>query len=117
MISGTADDYVPQPQAEIIDAQDRTVLRTGIPMEAEMEVQRLDGEKVFSMITRFPVLDSVGHVIGIGGIHMNISEIKEKERQIRIARDEAERDNHDKSPFHANMRNPLHNPTTRTETT
>src|SRR3546814_19259791 len=65
-------------QAEIIDAQDRTVLRTGIPMEAEMEVQRLDGEKVFSMITRFPVLDSVGHVIGIGGIHMNISEIKDR---------------------------------------
>src|SRR3546814_10461387 len=83
MISGTADDYFPHPQAEIIDAQDRTVLRTGIPMEAEMEVQRLDGEKVFSMITRFPVLDSVGHVIGIGGIHMNISEIKEKERQLR----------------------------------
>src|SRR3546814_4914243 len=94
MISGTADDYFPHPQAEIIDAQDRTVLRTGIPMEAEMEVQRLDGEKVFSMITRFPVLDSVGHVIGIGGIHMNISEIKEKERQLRIARDEAERANH-----------------------
>src|SRR3546814_20895392 len=66
-------------------------------MEAEMEVQRLDGEKVFSMITRFPVLDSVGHVIGIGGIHMNISEIKEKERQLRIARDEAERANHAKS--------------------
>src|SRR3546814_19938760 len=43
MISGTADDYFPHPQAEIIDAQDRPVLRTGIPMEAEMEVQRQIG--------------------------------------------------------------------------
>src|SRR3546814_17624346 len=91
MISGTADDYFPHPQAEIIDAQDRTVLRTGIPMEAEMEVQRLDGEKVFSMITRFPVLDSVGHVIGIGGIPIHISAIKDKARQLRIARAEPQR--------------------------
>src|SRR3546814_14485247 len=72
-------------------------------MEAEMEVTRLDGEKVFCMITHFPVLDSAGHAIGIGGIHVNISEIKDKERQLRIARDEAERANHAKSAFLANM--------------
>src|SRR3546814_7983169 len=87
----------------VIIAQDSTVLRTGIPMEAEMEVTRLDGEKVFCMITHFPVLDSAGHAIGIGGIHVNISEIKDKERQLRIARDEAERANHAKSAFLANM--------------
>src|SRR3546814_17564438 len=83
MISGTADDYFPHPQAEIIDAQDRTVLRTGIPMEAEMEVQRLDGEKVFYMLTRFQVTDSVGHVIGIGGLHMNNSAFTDRERRLR----------------------------------
>src|SRR3546814_11408960 len=81
-------------------------------MEAEMEVTRLDGEKVFCMITHFPVLDSAGHAIGIGGIHVTISEIKAKEQQPRITRDEAELANHAKSAIPANMSHELQTPLT-----
>ena len=110
VIGATAYECFPKEQAEVVSAQDRTVLRTGIPMEAEMDMTRLDGEKVFCMVTRFPVLDSTGRAIGVGGIHMNISEIKEKERQLRIARDDAERANQAKSAFLANMSHELRTP-------
>ena len=110
VVGTTAEAHFPPEQAAIIAEQDRTVLRTGIPMEAEMDVTRLDGEKVFCMITRFPVLDAAGQAIGVGGIHMNISEMKEKERQLRIARDDAERANHAKSAFLANMSHELRTP-------
>ena len=110
LIGATTFDHFTRSEAEVFNAQDRNVAKTGVPMDVEMEVTRGGGDKVFSKITRFPVLDSSGEVLCVGGIHVDITEMKEKEQQLRDTRDEAERANRAKSAFLANMSHELRTP-------
>ncbi|MBO6949889.1 MAG: PAS domain-containing protein [Rhodospirillales bacterium] len=62
------------------------------------------------LTAKFPVLDSDGELIGVGGIETDISERVAVERAYRQARDEAEAANRSKSAFLANMSHELRTP-------
>jgi len=62
------------------------------------------------LTTKFPVIDSTGELIGVGGIETDITERVAVERAYRKARDEAETANRSKSAFLANMSHELRTP-------
>ncbi len=62
------------------------------------------------LTSKFPIIDSEGELIGVGGIETNITDRVEVERAYRQARDEAEASNRSKSAFLANMSHELRTP-------
>ncbi len=62
------------------------------------------------LTSKFPVINSEGELLGVGGIETDISERVTVERAYRQARDEAEAANRSKSAFLANMSHELRTP-------
>lgn len=84
---------------------DRQVMEKRILIRREENI----GGATF-LTAKFPVLNSDGDLIGVGGIETDISERVAVERAYRQARDEAEAANRSKSAFLANMSHELRTP-------
>ncbi|MBO6521157.1 MAG: PAS domain-containing protein [Rhodospirillales bacterium] len=92
-------------EAEAFMAHDREV------MEKRTLITREEIIKGDTYLTsKFPVINSAGELIGVGGIETDISERVTVERAYRQARDEAEAANRSKSAFLANMSHELRTP-------
>ncbi len=86
-IDKTSYDVFPEHYAAVYVAQDQEVLRTGSPIERELDVPFADGSLRRILITKYPVIDASGEVVGVGTINTDITARKEAEDALRQQRD------------------------------
>ena len=83
-------DMLPKAQAEVMVESDRQVLERGTVAHFEEEVAFTGGTRVF-LTTKGPYRGTDGTVLGTFGIAKDITERKRQERELRDARDYADR--------------------------
>jgi PAS domain S-box-containing protein len=72
-------------QAATFVAHDAEILARGKPMQFEEAVPSVEGER-FSVVSKFPVFDGNGAVVGVGGVATDITERKAAEQALRERR-------------------------------
>ncbi|EMA59752.1 PAS domain-containing protein [Halorubrum lipolyticum] len=75
------EDIHPPDVAEAVQANDRRVLETGEPLEAEEQIT-VDGDDRTYLSLKVPALDAAGEVEGVFGVSTEITERKKREQQL-----------------------------------
>lgn len=71
--------------------EDQRVATTGKALSAEAKITRADGAKRTMRYEKFPIRDADGHVLSIGCVSTDITDIQEREEQGRRAQADAEK--------------------------
>lgn len=85
----TPRDVDPDRRAEL-QAIDEAVLRDGIIRRDELQLKNSAGEMHTLFVTKFPIYGPDGEIRGLGGVNTDITELRNREKELQIARDEAE---------------------------
>jgi two-component system aerobic respiration control sensor histidine kinase ArcB len=97
-------------QADELVKNDQDVMQRGIPERREEVVRAKDGKVLIFLVTKVPLRNEEGRVIGTIGSSVDITEQKSIERALIEAKETTEQANQAKTQFIANMSHDLRTP-------
>ena len=87
LLGRTAAELFDAQTAAALDTQEHAVHRDGSPTVFELRGQLPDGSARDYLVTKYPVRDADGQLLGVGGISIDITARKDVENQLREAED------------------------------
>ena len=96
--------------AEIFIKNDLEVIETGVARTREETAILPSGKKIIQLSTKRPLLDKKGHTIGVAGVSIDITKLKETQLHLDMALKKAEAANEAKTEFLENMRHDIRTP-------
>ncbi|MBI5331280.1 MAG: response regulator [Betaproteobacteria bacterium] len=110
VIGCTDREIFPAETAETIQERDRQVLAGRTPVTFEERVPHPDGVWHDYLTTKVPLLDETGRACALIGIATDITPLKLLQKDLALAKEEAERNARAKSEFLANMSHEIRTP-------
>ncbi len=110
IIGVNAIDLLLDDEAKAIMKEQEAKRQEGKPSVYELQLTKKSGEKVWVMISGAPFYDMNDKFLGTIGIHLDISERKKMEEELRSSKEIAENSLHAKEMFLANMSHEIRTP-------
>jgi len=96
--------------AKEINASNELVIKTGKPTEVEESGILANGQRIIGLTNKAPLRDHHNKIIGVVGVSLDITKMKKLEKELKLAKKEAENANQMKTDFIRNMEHDIRTP-------